>query len=81
MPKPSDASAFDLKHHTLAFGLLVEICVGYLVWPEDAADFPEASIVEGVDVLHVTLTTRFQAVGSNYAGLSLEMSAKIPTFT
>ena len=36
----------------MAFSLLAEFCIGYLVWPENGADFPEASIVEGFDLFN-----------------------------
>ena len=55
MPEPSDPAALDLKYHTLALCLLIEFFVRDLIGPEDATYSPEASVVEGVDLVHVAL--------------------------
>ena len=56
VPKPLQPAAFDLQHHTMTFGLLVEVFIGNLVGPEDTTDFAEASIVKCIDLLHVTFS-------------------------
>lgn len=54
MPQPAKSAAFDLQHNTVALGHLVQLFVWDSLWPEDAADFPEALIVKGIDLPHVT---------------------------
>ena len=52
MSQPSSSATFDFRHNRSALGLPVQYIVGVLLRPEDAADFPETFIVEGIDPLH-----------------------------
>ena len=54
VPKPFQSAAFDLQHHTMTSGLLVEVFIGNLVGPEDTTDFAGAPVVKCIDFLRVT---------------------------
>ena len=53
--QPSDTSAFDFHDKTLATSFSVKFLIRGLIWPEDAADFSETPIVEGLEFTHVRL--------------------------
>ena len=53
--QPSDSSAFDFHNNAPATSFSVKVPIRDLIWPEDATDFSETPIVEGLKFAHVIL--------------------------
>ena len=47
--QPSESSAFDFHNNTLATSFSVKVPIRDFIWPEDATDFSETPIVEGLN--------------------------------
>ena len=70
MPKPSNPAVPDLQYHTsiLCFLVGLQLFIGDLVRPEDAADSSETPIMESVNLVHVAFDDlpTFRAIQQNW---------------
>jgi hypothetical protein len=68
MPKLSYPAAPDIQYHTSTLCFLVQLFIGDLVRPEDAADSSETPIMESVNLVHVAFDDlpTFRAIQQNW---------------
>ena len=56
MSEPSEVATLNFKGNAVATSFFMQVFVGYIIGPEDVADFAEASIVEGLYLANACLT-------------------------